>query len=67
VHLEDAIEAAGVLAAHLRRIYRRVPELGHIVQLADGEMARIVDDCDQARDRLVAVLDAEQMQRSVRG
>jgi len=66
VHLADAMSSCGILAIHLRRVYRRVPELALIIGQIDAEMRRIVDDCDQAHDRLVAVLDAEQVQRSMR-
>lgn len=65
VHLNDAMQSCGILAAHLRRIYRRVPQLDHIVELANGEMVRIIDDCDAAHDCVKQVLQSDQAQRSV--
>ena len=63
-HLYDAMQSCGVLAAHLRRLNRRVPQLSQIVELADREMARIIDDCDQAHDCVKQVLQSDQAERS---
>lgn len=41
--LAQARDATGVLAIRLRQIWRRAPELAHVIEPADQELGDIVD------------------------
>jgi len=63
--LQDAVQtSAGVLAVRLRQIQRRAPEVTEWIRLADEELARLVDSCDDAQELLAGVLAADQAVRS---
>lgn len=63
--LQDAIqESVGILAVRLRQIQRRAPDVMEWVRLADEELARLADSCDDAQGLIVAMLSTEQQKRS---
>ena len=66
--LQDAIQrSAGLLAVRLRQIQRRAPDVTEKLRLADEELARLVDACDDAQELLAGVLAADQEVRSKQG
>jgi len=63
--LHDQIQtSAGLLAVRLRQIQRRAPDATEKLALADQELARLVDSCDDAQELLAGVLAADQKVRS---
>lgn len=63
--LQDAIqESVGILAVRLRQIQRRAPDVMEWIRLADEELARLADSCDDAQGLIAAMLSIEQQKRS---
>ena len=63
--LHDKIQtSAGILAVRLRQIQRRAPDATEKLELADEELAQLVDACDDAQELLAGVLAADQETRS---
>ena len=63
--LHDKIQtSAGILAVRLRQIQRRAPDATEKLELADEELAQLVDACDDAQELLAGVLAADQKVRS---
>ena len=66
--LHDNIQTSvGILTVRLRQIQRRAPEVTEWIRLADKELARLADSCDDAQVLLAAVLAADQELRSQQG
>jgi len=63
--LQDQIQTSvGIITVRLRQIQRRAPEVSEWIRLADEELARLADSCDDAQELLAAVLAADQDVRS---
>ena len=63
--LHDKIQtSAGILAVRLRQIQRRAPDATEKLELADEELAQLVDSCDDAQELLAGVLASDQKVRS---
>ena len=65
--LDKTQASAGILAVRLRQIQRRAPDATEKLELADQELARLVDSCDDAQELLAGVLAADQETRSRQG
>jgi hypothetical protein len=64
--LYDVLTATGFLAIRLRQVRRRAPQVIDVVDPGQQELARIVDNVDQARELLGAVLEEKQRERSLK-
>lgn len=63
--LHDQIQTSvGILTVRLRQIQRRAPQMTEWIRLADEELTRLADSCDDAQELLAAVLAADQEVRS---
>lgn len=61
--LDEIQRAAGILDVRLRQMLRRAPRVRRWLDLANEELARLADSCDDAQELLFLVLDAEQEAR----
>jgi len=62
--LVSAMQSASILSLRLRQIGRRAPELASWLELANRELAELVDRCDDAHELVKAQLQAEQRLRT---
>lgn len=61
--LVSAMKSGSILSLRLRQIGRRAPELVSWLEMANKELAQVVDRCDDAHELVKAQLQSEQKLR----